>query len=150
MEKNTHSTPRFMILKTTREHFEKVRTRQRRALPGRIVRAQKGDLLLIAEMQDKGPAPVRYAMHFKDQRADDARESEAIWRKPWSVIVEGEHGFWLTTPFAPAALQPRGSSGRGGTLVHELPEDADELRRDGRLPPLLGDAFIAGKSNHPC
>jgi 5-methylcytosine-specific restriction protein A len=127
----------IIVLRTTAEHIKGVIDNQKHALDRPMQRAQIGDLLLVAEMQPKGPAIARYAMRLKGQHPDDANESDAIWGRHWNFIVEGEDGRELTTPFAPAEVKPNGPYGQGGPYVYVRPEDADDFRRDGRLAPLF-------------
>lgn len=131
------SAPQLIILKTTAQHIEGVTKNQKHALRGRIVNARRGDLLLIAEMQTRGPALIRYGMRFDCQYPDQAGDSEAIWGKRWDYIVSGEGGCWLTKPFAPAQAKPQGPYGQGGTLVYVPARDAEEFVREGRLAPIL-------------
>ena len=130
-------TPTLIILRTTAEHIKGVIEHQKHALDRPMSRAKAGDLLIIAEMKPKGPAVARYAMWFKQQKRDDARESAAIWGKQWNFIIEGEGGQELTAPFVPAEVKPNGPYGQGGPYVYVRPEDADDFRREGRLAPLL-------------
>jgi len=129
--------PTIIILRTTAEHIKGVVDHQKHALDRPMQRAQPGDLLLIAQIQPKGPAIARYAMWFKSQHRDDAQESQAIWGRHWNFLIEGESGHELTVPFAPAQIKPDGPYGRGGPYVYIRPEDAEDFRRDGRLAPLL-------------
>lgn len=129
--------PTVIILRTTAEHIRSVIDHQKHALDRPMQRAKNGDLLLIAEMQPKGPAIARYAMWFKGQHPDDANELEAIWGKHWNILIEGEGGRELAAPFAPAEVKPHGPYGQGGPYVYVRPEDAEDFRRDGRLAPLL-------------
>lgn len=129
--------PTMIILRTTTEHIKGVIDHQKHALDRPMQRAQPGDILLIAEMRPKGPAIARYAMWFKDQHPDDARESEIIWGRHWNFLIEGERGRELTAPFVPAEVKPRGPYRQGGPYVYVRPEDAEDFRRDGRLAPLL-------------
>lgn len=129
--------PTIIILRTTAQHMRGVIDHQKHALDRPMRRAHLGDLLLVAEMQPKGPAIARYAMWFKSQHPDDAHESEAIWGRHWNFLIAGEGGRELTTPFAPAEVKPNGPYSQGGPYVYVVPEDAEDFRRDGRLAPLL-------------
>ncbi|MEX2166090.1 MAG: hypothetical protein WD852_03600 [Methyloceanibacter sp.] len=100
-------------------------------------KASPGDLLLIAQLQPRGPALARYAMWFKSQHLDVANESDAIWGRHWNFVIEGEGGHELAVPFAPGEVKPKGPYGPGGPFVYVTSEDAEEFRRDGRLAPLL-------------
>lgn len=131
------SAPSLILLKTTPQHLVGVTMHQKHALRGLMRKAKIGDILLIAEMQPKGPALVRYVMYLKGQYADSRCDSEMIWGKRWDYIIEGENGAWLTSSFAPALIKPDGPYGQGGTLVYVPTDHAAEFIRDGRLAPLL-------------
>ncbi len=135
-------TPTVIILRTTAEHIRGVIDHQKHALDRPMQRARPGDLLVIAEMQPKGPALARYGMWLKDQRRDEAGESEAIWGKHWNILIEGEGGHELAAPFAPAEIKPHGPYGQGGPYVYIRPDDAEDFRRDGRFAPLLDAAAL--------
>ncbi|BCH23584.1 hypothetical protein [Mesorhizobium sp. L-8-3] len=130
-------TPTIIILKTTAEHMRGVIDHQKHASDRLIKRANPGDLLLIAQLQPKGSALIRYAMWLKSQYPDSVQESDAIWGKHWNFIIEGEGGRELTTPFAPGEVKPNGPYRQGGPFVYVVAEDAEDFRRDGRLAPLL-------------
>ncbi|BCM16352.1 hypothetical protein [Mesorhizobium sp. J8] len=127
----------LIILKTTKQHFIGVTEHQKHALRGRMTKAHQGDVLIIAEIQDNGPAVAKYAMQFKQQYADHVGQSEVIWGKRWRFIVDGEKGCWLSKPFAPAALKPDGPYAQGGTLVYVPTADAIDFIAAGHLSPIL-------------
>lgn len=130
-------TPTIVILRTTSDHMRGVVDHQKHASKSRLKRADPGALLLVAEVQPKGPAVARYAMWLKNQRADNGLESDAIWGNHWNFIIEGEDGHELTTPFAPGEVKPSGPYLQGGPFVYVEPEDAEDFRQNGFLAPLL-------------
>jgi hypothetical protein len=127
----------LILLKTTLEHVSGVVQSQKHALRGRIQRAQSGDIILIAEMQKKGPAIVKFGMFFVSQYPDTANEAEKIWGRRWPFLIQGTGGQWLTNPFAPALIIPDGPYGQGGTLVYVPTAHSRAFASEGRLSPLL-------------
>ena len=128
--------PNLIVLKTHPEHLDQVVQAQRHALQTRLLKAQPGDLLLLAETRSKGSALVRYGMRFRGQRIARPGETESMWNKSWRYIIEGEDCKALERAFSPQIVKVSSANyGQGGPFVYIDPEDADAFKRDGLLKP---------------
>lgn len=132
------ATPTLIVLKTRLEHLDGVLREKKHALESRMTKAKTGDLLLVAEVQNAGPALVRFGMWFENQRLAREGETENIWNgQTWKYIVETSGWDAFAQPFCPNEISDK-NLGQGAVAFAYVEEaDAERWRREGRLLPLL-------------
>lgn len=130
-------SPQLIVMKTRPEHLEGVVSEHKHALQKRMTRARKGDLLLLAERQKAGPALARYGMCFENLRLAEKGETERIWGKVWTYVVDGRGCDEFEQPFFPDMASDKNLGQGAIAFAYVERVDAEDWRRKGLLRPFL-------------
>lgn len=126
----------MLLLKTSKDTLPKVVETSKHALMAHPD-VSPGELVLIAQTKDDlspGEKPIRYRMEIVRVYEDRDGESERIWGRHWTYIVEGRNCVQLKNPFDISETQVTGKNYvTGGTFFYIEKADAEALMNEGYL-----------------
>ncbi|RFC30890.1 MAG: hypothetical protein DID91_2727704678 [Candidatus Nitrotoga sp. MKT] len=116
----------MLLFKTSKNTLPAVIKHAKHALM-QCPHAEPGEIILIAQTRDDllpEQKPIRYRMELLRIYKDNEHESQRIWGRPWTYIVEGYNCIPLKTPFDINEVQiTERNYQQGGTFFHVDPKD---------------------------
>jgi 5-methylcytosine-specific restriction protein A len=96
----------------------------------------QGDIILIARTMPlpRGQLQIQHRMAYLRSRVDRDGDTDRIWGRHWTYIIEGNDLRRLRNPFNVANVQGLiGNYAQGDPIVYLPPRDQEVLRRGGYL-----------------